>query len=342
MQSWFGLKRSAMVALGLLVVGMVACAPGPDLSDGLFAQIRTNRGTMTIRLEYEKSPMTVCNFVGLAEGTINGLDGKPFYDGLNFHSVVADFVAQGGDPLGDGTGGPGYDFPDEIHPNLRHDAAGIVAMANQLPNTNGSQFYITLKATPNLDGRYSVFGRVIHGIEVLDKLQTGDAIRSIRIVRVGEAASQFRSDQATWEALINAASSEVRVASQNSREAVIATILQRWPELEPARQGMFQAIVAEGRGDTSARRGDLVTLNYKAILPDGLIFESSATNGQELKLELGTGQITFGLDRAVEGMKIGESRVVAIPPELGYGRTGDGFVPPNSFIIYELELVAVE
>jgi peptidylprolyl isomerase len=346
MDSWSGLRRGALAALAFLALGltlgMMACAPQPDLSDGLFARIRTNRGTITIRLEYQKAPMTVCNFVGLAEGSINDLGGTPFYDGLTFHSVVPDFVAQGGDPLGDGTGGPGFDIPDEFHPDLRHSAAGIVAMANQLPNTNGSQFYITFKATPWLDGRYSVFGRVIHGIEVLAKLKAGDTIRSIRIIRVGQAASQFSADQASWDALVSAAASATRDTNRNTRENAIAGLLNRWPELQPARQGMFQVVLAEGAGEKTARRGDLVTLKYKAILPDGLIFESSAATGQDLQLELGVGQITLGLDRAVEGMKIGESRIVAIPPELGYGQTGDGFVPPNSFIVYELELLAIE
>ncbi|MCB9246373.1 MAG: peptidylprolyl isomerase [Flavobacteriales bacterium] len=185
------------IVIGLL---MVACDPYKrvvrqnHLGDGLYGVIETNRGTFCIRLEHEKAPLTVASFVGLAEGTIENKvrkQGEPYFDGLTFHRVVPDFVIQGGDPLGDGRGGPGYNFRQEIHPTLKHDSAGVVAMANAGPNTNGSQFYVTLKSTNFLDGSYNVFGSVVYGLDVIQKIQIGDRMEKVRIVRVGALAKAF-------------------------------------------------------------------------------------------------------------------------------------------------------
>ncbi|MBU0935865.1 MAG: peptidylprolyl isomerase [Spirochaetes bacterium] len=338
-------SRLRFFLYSLLVSGIVlfsACTPRLKLSEGLYANIVTSKGTIVARLEYEKAPLTVCNFVGLAEGTIAGLEGKPFYDGLLFHRVVPDFVIQGGDPLGDGTGGPGYEFPDEIVASLKHNAPGVLAMANYGSNTNGSQFYITHKATPSLDGKYSVFGKVIRGIEVVNKIEVNDKIKSVRIVRVGDKAANFATGQAAWDALSAAAYSAVRSDRQDDRASVIAEIQKRWPELQPANFGLLMAVKEEGSGNP-ARRGDLVTLEYLAMLHNGLIFENTAVHNELPKLELGIGEITLGLDRAVEGMRVGERRIVAVPPELAYGNSGaDGVVPPGAFIVYDITLKELE
>lgn len=163
-------------------------------AEGLFAKIKTNKGTITIRLEHEKAPMTVANFVALAEGRMKNSakpEGTPYYNGIKFHRVIADFMIQGGDPTGTGAGGPGYAFPDEIHPDLKHTRAGTLSMANAGPYTNGSQFFITHKDTPWLDGRHAVFGYVTEGQDVVNAIAQGDVMESVTIERVGAAAKAW-------------------------------------------------------------------------------------------------------------------------------------------------------
>jgi peptidylprolyl isomerase len=172
-----------------------------DLGDGLFAVIDTTRGQIVVKLAYDKVPLTVSNFTALAEGKMNAAKGKPFYDGLTFHRVIADFMIQSGDPLGNGMGGPGYKFRDEFDPSLKHDGPGVLSMANAGPNTNGSQFFITHTATPWLDGKHAVFGRVVRGQDVVDAIKQGDKINSILIVRNGAAASAFQPNQASFDKL---------------------------------------------------------------------------------------------------------------------------------------------
>ncbi|MBX2979208.1 MAG: peptidylprolyl isomerase [Flavobacteriales bacterium] len=165
-----------------------------NTNEGIFAKIKTNKGTITIQLEYEKAPMTVANFVALAEGKHANTAkpaGQPYYDGIVFHRVIADFMIQGGDPTGTGQGGPGYAFPDEIHPDLKHNRAGTLSMANAGPYTNGSQFFITHKDTPWLDGRHAVFGYVTQGQEVVNAIQQGDRMESVTIERIGKAAQAW-------------------------------------------------------------------------------------------------------------------------------------------------------
>ncbi|PTY01172.1 peptidylprolyl isomerase [Opitutus sp. ER46] len=178
-----------------------ATAPDtPPLAPGLYAEIGTPRGAIVCALFFREAPLTVANFVGLAEGTLGPAPRKPFFDGLTFHRVVPDFIIQGGDPLGTGEGGPGYSFPDEFRPGLRHDAAGVLSMANDGPDTNGSQFFITLRETNRLNYLHSVFGRVVRGLDVLPQIKAGDKM-TVRIHRVGAEAAAFRVDDASFAAL---------------------------------------------------------------------------------------------------------------------------------------------
>jgi len=176
----------------------------PELPPGLYAEFVTPRGTVVASLFHEKAPLTVTNFVGLAEGSLGPSPRKPFFDGLAFHRVVPDFVVQGGDPRGDGEGGPGYEFADELHRELRHDAVGVLSMANAGPDTNGSQFFFTLQPVARLDFLHSVFGQVVQGLEVLPLIRQDDTMQ-VKIRRVGPAAQAFWADRGRFDALISAA-----------------------------------------------------------------------------------------------------------------------------------------
>jgi len=195
----------ALFASAGLLRAAETAAPLPGLAEtlpeGLYAEIVTSRGIITAELFYTKAPLTVANFVGLAEGTLGPKKGTPFFNGLKFHRVVPNFVVQGGDPLGTGEGDPGYSFPDEFVPGLRHDSAGVLSMANSGPDTNGSQFFITLREVNRLNYLHSVFGRVVRGLEVLPLIQKDDVMTAVNIRRIGAAAQAFRTDQAAFDRL---------------------------------------------------------------------------------------------------------------------------------------------
>ena len=218
------LKRKVLASLLIIVVvaglSSVACqkdegeatlytdeqlaAKVVKFGNGLYALMDTSKGEILLRLEFEKVPMTVMNFVGLAEGSIdsNRDTGVRFYDGLKFHRVIKKFMIQGGDPRGNGSGGPGYKFPDEFHPKLKHNGAGVLSMANSGRNTNGSQFFITHVATPHLNGLHTVFGQVVQGQEVVDVIQKGDKIRRLSIIRAGDKAKDFTANQEKFDQLV--------------------------------------------------------------------------------------------------------------------------------------------
>lgn len=189
----------------ILPTAITAADAERKLANGLYAEMDTSKGKILLQLEFEKTPLTVANFVGLAEGskhydTTPGSNApkkqsKPYYNGLNFHRVIPNFMIQGGCPQGSGSGGPGYRFRDEFHPSLKHDRPGILSMANAGPKTNGSQFFITHKDTPWLDGKHSVFGHVVEGQAVVNKIAGGDRLNRVEILRIGEKAKAFKGTE---------------------------------------------------------------------------------------------------------------------------------------------------
>jgi peptidylprolyl isomerase len=309
--------------------------------DGLFARITTSRGDIVVRLEYQRAPLTVCNFAALAEGRMNINKGKRFYDGLTFHRVIADFMIQGGDPLGNGLGGPGYKFPDEFDPQLKHDRAGILSMANSGPGTNGSQFFITHKATPWLDGIHTVFGRVVEGQDVVDKIRQGDKIEKVTIIRNGRDAAAFRADQDAFDKLVAQANEAAATKLQAQRNADIAKINAQYPNTLLTGSGIRYRITKEGSGVKPAA-GKNVSVRYTGKLLSGVVFDSTDMRGP-LQFQAGTGKVIQGWDEIILDMKIGEKRLVIIPPEMAYGDrgAGNGVIPPNSFLVFEMELIGV-
>ena len=332
---------------GALFFGMIA-APVPaqeGLAPGLYARIVTNRTTggrsdILIRLEYERAPLTVINFVGLAEGTIeHNRDGSDrFYDGLTFHRVIDDFMIQGGDPEGNGTGGPGYRFADEFHPALRHDGPGVLSMANSGPGTNGSQFFITHVETPWLDDRHTVFGEVVEGQNVVDAVRQGDRIERVEIVRVGTAAEAFTADQASFDSAVAGAEARARATREEAQRDTIARIEEQFPGTSRDDNGIWVRVDRAGTG-ASPRRGREVTVHYTGQFLDGRVFGSSRQRGP-FQFPVGAGRVIRGWDITVSEMREGEIRTIVLPPELAYGSSGaGGVIPPDAFLVFEIELL---
>lgn len=310
------------------------------LKDGLYAKINTSKGDILLFLEYKKVPMTVCNFVGLAEGSLNMDDlGMPFYDGLMFHRVIKDFMIQGGCPKGYGTGGPGYRFPDEFDSSLRHTGPGILSMANAGPNTNGSQFFITHVATPWLDGKHSVFGHVVEGQDVVNNIETGDKINSVEIIRVGKDAEAFDTSGAAFDKYVMDAEKRAQEKLEAERKAILDEIRNRYPNATKTKSGLMYVVDQEGSGDKSPKYGENVTVHYTGSLLNGKIFDSSIARGEPATFRIG--QVIEGWNEALQTMKKGEKRTLIIPPELGYGEYGyPGVIPPNSYLIFNVELLS--
>jgi len=329
----------------LLVLGAGPLAAAPrdaELGDGLFARIVTTRGDIVLRLEYEKVPLTVCNFVALAEGTMSAAGGKPFYDGLSFHRVIPNFMIQGGDPLGNGTGGPGYRFSDEFDATLKHDRPGILSMANAGPGTNGSQFFITHKATPWLDGKHSVFGGVVDGQTVVDAIRQGDLIRQVSIVRNGSGAKGFKADQAAFDSLARDIASAAGRKGKQKQESDLALIAGKYPGLSRTASGIQYRILKEGTG-TKPPAGKTVALKYRGLFLDGKVFDASDMHGGAFEFQVGLGRVITGWEEMVLDMRLGEKRLAVIPPELAYGEQGaGGVIPGNTFLVFEMELLKIK
>jgi cyclophilin family peptidyl-prolyl cis-trans isomerase len=334
------MKFSSILSIVTLsaVISVSAASQNSEapLPTGMYAYLYTSKGLITGKLEYEKVPLTVANFVGLAEGTKthNRTGAKRFYDGLKFHRVIPNFMIQGGDPAGNGSGGPGYQFQDEFDPSLKHDKPGIFSMANAGPGTNGSQFFITHVPTPWLDGKHSVFGKVVRGQDVVNVIKGGDVIDSIRIVRVGAAARAFKATDAGIEE-IQKGKADVEA---NKAKAAAAKLKALTAGAKETFSGLKYFVRKEGTGE-KPKPGTRLQAHYVGKLVDGTKFDSSRDRGAPFEFNVGERQVIAGWDEAFLDMRKGEQRTLIIPPHLGYGEGGMGEIPPNATLIFDVELV---
>ncbi|MFD2727441.1 peptidylprolyl isomerase [Hyunsoonleella rubra] len=310
------------------------------MQDGLYAKFNTSKGEILVALEYKKTPGTVGNFVALAEGNLENSvkpQGQPYYDGLKFHRVIPDFMIQGGCPNGTGAGGPGYQFDDEFHSDLKHDGPGVLSMANAGPSTNGSQFFITHVETPWLDNNHTVFGKVEHGQEVVDAIAQGDAIESIEIVREGAEAEAFNAVEAfrTFEG-----SREKRLAEEKAKQE--AELEKVATGFEKTDSGLRYQIIQKGEG-VKAEKGKTVSVHYKGQLIDGTVFDSSYKRNEPIDFPLGVGQVIPGWDEGIGLLNVGDKARLVIPSHLAYGSRGaGGVIPPDANLIFDVELMDVK
>jgi peptidylprolyl isomerase len=248
-------------------------------------------------------------------------------------------MIQGGCPLGSGTGGPGYNFPDEFDPSLKHDRPGILSMANAGPGTNGSQFFITHVPTPWLDNKHSVFGHVVSGQDVVNAIKQGDTLTRIEIIRVGDKAVAFKADQESFDNLLGELDKNKAAREKGRLEKDMALIKEKWPNMQTTDSGLMYEVMAKGSGSGKPRPGDTVSAHYTGMFLDGRKFDSSVDRGEPIRFPVGAGRVIKGWDEALLDMTKGEKRILIIPPQLAYGSQGRGPIPPNSTLVFEVELL---
>ena len=304
-----------------------------NLEQGLYAKFETTKGDILIKLEDEKAPQTVANFVGLAEGNYHFAAKtftKPFYDSLKFHRVIANFMIQGGCPLGTGSGDPGYKFHDEFDPSLKHDGPGVLSMANSGPNTNGSQFFITHVATPWLDNKHSVFGHVVEGQDVVNKIVQNDLILHVKILRVGNNYKNYDPTKA------------IESKRAFHTRVVLDTALLAYPKAQQISSGL--TYVLEGKMKCEKPKlGDTVIVHYTGYLLNGKKFESSK-DGESIPLTFVykvQGMIP-GFEEALSLLCKGGKGRFYMPYYLAYGHRNTGSIKAYSDLIFDIELVDVK
>ncbi|MAZ28866.1 MAG: peptidylprolyl isomerase [Cytophagaceae bacterium] len=307
------------------------------MQDGIYAKFHTPKGEILVKLTHDKTPGTVGNFVALAEGNLENdakKQGTPYYDGLKFHRVIPDFMVQGGDPNGTGSGGPGYNFDDEFHPDLKHTGPGILSMANAGPGTNGSQFFITHVETPWLDNKHTVFGHVVEGQDVVDSIAQGDTMDKVEIIREGEEAKNWNAVEAFRKF---EGSREERIKQE--KEAQKAALDKLSAGFKETESGLRYQIIQEGSGKPAVK-GNQVSVHYKGQLADGTVFDSSYKRNQPLDFTVGIGQVIAGWDEGILLLKEGDKARFVIPSALGYGSRGaGGVIPPDAILVFDVELV---
>jgi FKBP-type peptidyl-prolyl cis-trans isomerase len=342
--------------------------------DGLYAVFSTSKGKIVCKLEYAKAPMTVGNFVALAQGThplTKVCKGKPFFNGLTFHRVVPGFVIQGGSPDGTGMGSPGYVFANEPNPALTHSKAGTLAMANSGPNTNGSQFYITLAPTPQLDGgAYTVFGYVVLGQSVVNTIAVGDKMDTVSIVAVGDSAkaydavAAFNKGMVANKAILEAAEKkhaeemkqqeeqmQAQIKQHEQQVAALAATYKGWdakakakfPAAHKTASGLYYIIGKQGTGPL-AKPGQTVVAHYTGTSWDGKKFDSSVDRGQPFEFPIGQHRVIDGWDEGFALLKVGSKGKLIIPYYLAYGDQGTpgGPIGPKADLIFDVEMLGVK
>lgn len=373
-------KISALLLFIVFPIILGSCqAKYPNLSNGLYAEFTTNKGVFVAKLYNEATPLTVANFVSLAEGTNEMVDEeyskKPYYDGLLFHRVIKDFMIQGGDPEGSGRGGPGYAFPDEIVDSLQFTGKGLLAMANSGPKTNGSQFFVTLAETPWLNGKHTIFGEVVEGQDVVDAIglievdpesnrpNSDVVMEKVTIINKGRVDVPSFSDE-----MAKAEAEEARLMEEEAkrRAQFEAVAVEKLAELEAIRSEAKAeesgiAIYTHKQGDgPKPKLGQTVKINYAGYLNKGQLFDSNIIEVAErfgvvderrkeanLYIPMDTdysldARVIPGFKEAMLTMKVGDKITVFIPPHLAYGEGGAaGVIPPNSELIFEMELVGI-
>lgn len=310
------------------------------MQEGIYAKFNTTKGEIVVKLTHDKTPGTVGNFVALAEGNMENSakpQGKPYYDGLKFHRVIADFMIQGGCPQGTGTGDPGYKFDDEFHSELTHEGPGILSMANAGPSTNGSQFFITHVATPWLDNKHTVFGHVEEGMEVVDAIAQGDAIDTLEILRIGTEAEAWNAIEAFR---VFEGAREQKIAE--AKEKAAAEMEKLAAGFDTTESGLRYKMIQQGNG-AKAEKGKTVSVHYEGSLTNGQVFDSSYSRNQPIDFALGVGQVIPGWDEGIALLKVGDKARFVVPSNLAYGSAGaGGVIPPDATLIFDVELMNVK
>jgi peptidylprolyl isomerase len=345
-----------LAALAILFAGLSFA----QRADGLYAEIRTSKGLIVARLEFEKVPMTVANFVGLAEGTIENAAfdlGRPFYDGTVWHRVVPGHVIQTGRARSDKSGGPGYQFPNEIHAMLNHNRAGMMNMANGGPDTNGSQFCFTLGDRSYLNGNFSVFGEVVDGLEVVMKIAQGDTVESVRIVRAGEKARAFHPTTESFRAMVKSAETAVAEHEKRKKAAEEDWVTRYYgtaTRVTEAKPGAANPLRVRYTGVELRYAGNVIDRVGPPI--EEIRFGSGANGVPAFEdpplaftVEPGTTKVNPGLDGVIGAMSPGERKTVVVPAALAYGKAGTyppevpgkpRFVmSPNATVVYHVEVL---
>ncbi|MDB4098960.1 peptidylprolyl isomerase [Candidatus Thioglobus sp.] len=307
--------------------------------DGIYAHLQTNKGKIVVELAYKKAPLTVINFIALSEGTkkSNKDIGVLFYDGIFFHRVIDDFMIQGGDPKGDGTGGPGYRFADEFT-DLMHDKPGVLSMANSGPATNGSQFFITHVPTPWLDGKHTVFGHVVEGMDVVNSIKKGDTLETVRIKRIGDDANEFIANEGSFNDLL-AKANEGIIAQQALRQIDFEDFAtSTYPDAIQNEFGYFTRVNKKG-DDSKVFDGQTVTVDVSFKANSGEIMRAP---GSPIDFTLGSGEIIRIIEENTQAMSIGEERTIITTYEYVFGDAPSGNIPQDSFIIFELILISAK